>query len=102
MKCKNCNKPGCPHRTTDGEKECVYSQALGHDPLTFVQMKELQQIQLQHDWEALRHQAAISAMQALINSAERIKETAGIQRTKAYIAQEAIAYADALIEQMKK
>ena len=39
---------------------------LDHKHLTFEQMKELQQMQLQHDWEALRNQAAIAAMQGLI------------------------------------
>lgn len=24
MKCKECTEPICPHRTTDGEKECYY------------------------------------------------------------------------------
>ena len=106
MKCKNCSDMNCPYRTTDAEKECEYSHVLGHEPLTFEQMKELQKTQLQHDWDALRNQAAIAAMQGLINNTDLLKEIAkkvdDSKMVRYNVALNAIEYADALIEQLKK
>lgn len=68
------------------------SSVLGHEPLTFEQMKEIEAMYLQHDWEALRNQAAIAAMQGLVNR--------GV--SKQTIAKLAVEQADALIEELKK
>lgn len=77
------------------QKERI-SNTMVHEPLTFEQMKEMQAIILQHDWEALRNKAAIAAMQGIMNffgSLDYNKET---------IAKLAVEQADALIEQLKE
>ena len=68
---------------------------LVHEPLTFEQMKEMQAIILQHDWETLRNKAAIAAMQGVMkffNYIDYNKET---------IAKLAVEQADALINELK-
>ena len=72
------------------------TNVLGHKLLTFKQMKELQQMQLQHDWEALRNQAAIAAMQGVMNF------FGSIDYNRETIAKLAVEQADALIEELKK
>lgn len=69
-------------------------QVLGHKPLTFEQMKEIEAMHLQHDWESLRNQAAIAAMQGVMNCC--------INYSKETIARLAVEQADALIEELKK
>ena len=113
MKCKNCTDSTCKYRTSDAEKECVYQeeqkqirQALyGHEPLTFEQMKELQQLQLQHDWEALRNQAAISAMQGILSNNDTmyaaVRAADETMSAQVVVARNAIAYADALLQELK-
>ena len=71
---------------------------LGHEPLTLEQMKEMQAMLLQHDWEALRNQAAISCLSAIVGTMP--KEVQG-NYADVY-AKEAVEYADALIEELKK
>ena len=72
------------------------TQVLGHKPLTFEQMKELQQLQLQHDWEALRHQAAISAMQGMLSNSFDHE-----LMTLDNVAKQSVKYADALGELLR-
>lgn len=72
------------------------TQVLGHKPLTFEEMKELQQMQLQHDWEALRNQAAIAAMQGVMSF------FGSIDYNRETIAKLAVEQADSLIEELKK
>ena len=96
MKCKNCATIGCPYRTSDAEKECEYTKELGHETLTFEEMKELEAMYLYHDWEKVRIQAAIAAMQGVMNffgSLDYNIET---------IAEQAVKQADALVEELKK
>ena len=69
---------------------------LDHETLTFEQMKEMQTIILQHDWETLRNKAAIAAMQGVMNF------FGSIDYNKETIAKLAVEQADALIEQLKK
>ena len=95
MKCKDCSSE-CPHRTSDAEKECIYSDVLGHEPMTFEQMKQLEAMHLQHDWDALRNQAAIAAMQGVMNF------FGSIDYNRETIAKLAVEQADALIEKLKE
>ena len=69
---------------------------LDHETLTFEQMKEMQAMILQHDWETLRNKAAIAAMQGVMNF------FGSIDYNKETIAKLAVEQADALIEQLKK
>lgn len=72
------------------------SSVLGHEPFTFEQMKEIEAMHLQHDWDALRNQAAIAAMQGVMNffgSLDYNRET---------IAELAVEQADALIKELRK
>ena len=70
------------------------SSVLCHKPFTFEQMKEIEAMYLQHDWDALRNQAAIAAMQGVMNCS--------IDYNKETIARLAVEQADALIEELKK
>ena len=74
------------------------ASVLDHKPLTFEQMKEIEALYLQHDWEALRNQAAISCLSAIVGTMP--KEVQG-NYADVY-AKEAVEYADALIEVLKK
>lgn len=72
------------------------SSVLGHEPLTFEQMKELEQLHLQHDWESLRNQAAIAAMQGMLSNPQSYLAE-GDTYPKA-----AVRFANALIEELRK
>ena len=72
------------------------SSVLGHEPLTFEQMKELEQLHLQHDWESLRNRAAIAAMQGVMNF------FGSIDYNRETIARLAVEQADALIEELRR
>ena len=71
-------------------------QVLGHEPKTFEQMKQLEAMYLQHDWDALRNQAAIAAMQGVMNF------FGSIDYNRETIAKLAVEQADALIDELKK
>ena len=97
MKCKDCTMD-CPYRTSDGEKECEFQNHI---------------IQLPDEWQGVRIQAAIAAMQGTITilgsgdgSAYNAVVVEGYRRNeKTYpkeIAQFAVACADALIKELKK
>lgn len=73
------------------------SQVLCYDSFTFEQMKELQQMELQHDWEALRNQAAISAMQGMLSNSFDHE-----LMTPDNVAKQSVKYADALILELRK
>ena len=72
------------------------SSVLGHKSLTFEQMKEIEALYLQHDWEALRNQAAIAAMQGVMNF------FGSIDYNREAIAELAVEQADALIKELRK
>ena len=76
------------------------TNVLGHEPLTFEQMKELKRMYLQHDWEALRNQAAISVLSATVLR-EGPDYLTACRHMKEQVS-EAIEYADLLIEELKK
>ena len=78
MKCKNCTMD-CPYRTSEGEKECEFQNRI---------------IQVPNEWHGVRIQAAIAAMQGVMNCS--------IDYNKETIARLAVEQADALIEQLKE
>lgn len=107
MKCKDCNSTLCSYRTSDAEKDCFYEshpdypmpRDLWNDDNT--------------DWQALRNQAAIAAMQGtitILSSSDRyafrdivVEGFSGDKKTYPNeIAEFAVACADALIEELKK
>lgn len=84
---------------------------LGHEPLTFEQMKEMEQMYLQYEWEKVRHQAAIVAMHGLISSktytnymaTKAQKESDTPEKTfVAAICEDAVQFADALVKELQK
>lgn len=80
MKCKDCTM-NCPYRTSDGEKECEFQNHI---------------IQLPDEWQGVRIQAAIAAMQGVMNF------FGSIDYNRETIARLAVEQADALIEELKK
>ena len=78
MKCKDCTVD-YNYRTSDGEKECVFQNHI---------------IQAQDEWKYVRIQAAIAAMQGVMNCS--------IDYNKETIARLAVEQADALIEKLKE
>ena len=81
MKCKECNTVDCPFRTTDAEKECQFQSSV---------------IQLPDEWRGVRIQAAIAAMQGVMNF------FGSIDYNRDTIAKLAVEQADALIKELKK
>ena len=80
MKCKDCNV-NCHYRTSDGEKECEYQNRV---------------IQVTDEWQGVRIQAAIAAMQGVMNF------FGSIDYNRETIAKLAVEQADALIEKLKE
>ena len=80
MKCKDCTMD-CHYRTSDGEKECVFQNHI---------------IQAPDEWKYVRIQAAIAAMQGVMNF------FGSIDFNKDTIAKLAVEQADALIEKLKE
>ena len=78
MKCKDCTVD-CHYRASDGKKECVFQNHI---------------IQAPDEWRYIRIQAAIAAMQGVMNCS--------IDYNRETIARLAVEQADALIEELKK
>ena len=78
MKCKDCTED-CHYRTSDGEKGCVFQNHI---------------IQAPDEWRYVRIQAAIAAMQGVMNCS--------IDYNKETIARLAVEQADALIDKLKE
>ncbi len=78
----------CHYRTSDGEKECEFQNHI---------------IQLPDEWQGVRIQAAIAAMQGMLANPELMENTEWDGRNYRWkIEQKAVLYADALIEELKK
>jgi len=90
MKCKDCNSALCSYRTSDAEKDCFY-ESYPNNPLP----RDLWNND-NTDWQALRNQAAIAAMQGVMNF------FGSIDYNRDTIAKLAVEQADALIEELKK
>lgn len=97
MKCKDCTVD-CPFRTSDGEKECEFQNRI---------------IQVPDEWQYVRIQAAIAAMQGtitILSSSDRyafgeIVAEGFTGDKKSYpnvIAEFAVACANSLIEELNK
>ena len=107
MKCKDCNSTLCSHRTSDAEKDCFYESHPDYPmPIDLWNNENT-------DWQSLRNQAAIAAMQGtitILGSSNRYAFTEVVVegykgKEKTYpkeIAQFSVACADALIEELKK
>jgi hypothetical protein len=80
MKCKDCTID-CHYRTSDGEKECEFQNHI---------------IQVVDEWQGVRIQAAIAAMQGVMNF------FGSIDYNRETIAKLAVEQADALIEVLKE
>lgn len=80
MKCKDCTMD-CHYRTSDGEKECEFQNHITQFP---------------DEWQGVRIQAAIAAMQGVMNF------FGSIDYNKETIVKLAVEQADALIEQLKE
>ena len=86
------------------------TNVLGHEPLTFEQMKEMEQMYLQYEWEKVRHQAAIAAMHGLISSksythelaVKAQKESEPEEAFVTAICVDAVQMADALVKELQK
>ena len=81
MKWKDCNVVSCVYRTSDAEKECEFQSHV---------------IQVPDEWQGVRIQAAIAAMQGMLaNNGLYLKEGDTFPNL-------AVRYADALIEELKR
>lgn len=94
MKCKDCNSTLCPYRTSDAEKDCFYDTH-PHYPMP----RDLWNNDTT-DWQALRNQAAMAAMQGAL--ANCYLHSVNNHTPYSKIAQESVLYANALIEELKK
>ena len=90
MKCKDCNSTLCPYRTSHAEKDCFYDTH-PHYPMP----RDLWNNDTT-DWQALRNQAAIAAMQGVMNF------FGSIDYNRETIAKLAVEQADALIDKLKE
>lgn len=84
MKCKDCNYTDCPCRSSDAQKECVFSVGI---------------VRLPDEWQGVRIQAAIAAMQGLVANPNLVY---GSGEEKIDFIKRAIRYANALVEELKK
>ena len=82
MKCKDCTMD-FNYRTSDGEKECKFQNHI---------------IQLPDEWQGVRIQAAIAAMQGLLCAPSYEADRGKLNM----IAKDAVNIADALINDLKK
>ena len=86
MKCKECNAFWCEHRTSDGEKECVFMSTTQLPVYSFASTTP---VVLPHP---LRTELATKILIALVRN--------GTEKTPDLMAKRAVALADALINQL--
>ena len=89
MKCKDCNSTLCSYRTSDAKKDCFYESHQDY-PLP----RDLWNND-NTDWQALRNQAAIAAMQGFLS------RTSYLANFKT-LAKDSVKLANCLIEELKK
>ena len=95
MKCKDCSDTLCKFRTCDAEKVCVYDVQpqekilLGGKTYTPI------------DWESIRIQAAISAMNGILSNSE-LSEASLYTLNAKRVVKESINVADELISEFQK
>jgi hypothetical protein len=90
MKCKDCNSALCSYRTSDAEKDCFYESHPDYPMPRDLWNND------NTDWRALRNQAAIAAMQGVMNF------FGSIDYNRETIAKLAVEQADALIDKLKE
>ena len=90
MKCKDCNSTLCSYRTSNAEKDCFYESHPDYPMPRDLWNND------NTDWQALRNQAAISAMHGVMSF------FGSIDYNKETIAKLAVEQSDALIEELKK
>ena len=90
MKCKDCNSTLCSYKTSDAEKDCFYESHPDYPMPRDLWNND------NTDWQALRNQAAIAAMQGIMNC------FGSIGYNKETIAKLAVEQADALIDKLKE
>lgn len=102
MKCKDCNNLLCSHRTTDAEKECVYSSTTEtpNNSIDFSISPEL-------EWELFRREAAKDIFCAMLNRPDQILKHFSHNLIVKNMKDEemirmAVERADALIEELRK
>lgn len=94
MKCKDCNSTLCSYRTSDAEKDCFYEKHPDYPmPRDLWNNNNT-------DWQALRNQAAIAAMQGALANCYLYNVSNHIPCSS--IAKQSVLYADALVEELKK
>ena len=89
MKCKDCNSTLCSYRTSDAEKDCFYESHQDYPmPIDLWNNDNT-------DWNALRNQAAIAAMQGFLS---RQTYRADLQT----LAKDSVKLASYLVKELKK
>ena len=89
MKCKDCSSM-CKYRTSDGEKECFYSQP---QPDITV-LKTYNQVDGEKHWQDVRERAAIAALGGLLADSACDSSTESMVKC-------AIEFANELVRQLK-
>lgn len=92
MKCKDCDSTLCSYRTSNAEEDCFYESHPDYTLPNDFGCDYRNNI----DWHSLRNQAAIAAMQGVMNF------FGSIDYNREDIAKLAVEQADALIEELKK
>ena len=89
MKCKDCNSTLCSYRTSDAEKDCFYESHQDYPMPRDLWNND------NTDWQALRNQAAIAAMQGFLS---RTSYHTGLKT----LAKDSVELANCLVEQLKE
>ena len=93
MKCKDCNSTLCSYRTSDAEKDCFYESHTDYPMPRDLWNND------NTDWQSLRNQAAIAAMQSFISKFNiNIRDSMDCEK----IVKLAVEQADALIKELKR
>ena len=97
MKCKDCSDTLCKFRTIDAEKVCVYEQNVQPQEKILLGGNAYAPI----DWESIRIQAAIYAMNGILSNSE-LSEASLYTLNAKRVAKESINVADELISELQK
>lgn len=89
MKCKDCNSTLCSYRTSDAEKDCFYEKHPDYPMPRDLWNND------NTDWQGVRIQAAIAAMQGFLS-----RQT--YRADLPTLAKDSVRLANCLIEELKK
>ena len=98
MKCKDCSDTLCKFRTCDAEKICVYEQDVQPQEKILLGGNTYAPI----DWESIRIQAAISAMNGILSNSELFEASSLYTINAKRVVKESINVADELISELQK